>query len=174
MVGLRVAAATRLDVGAVSRAEPPPAPMEGHPCSLSGSLPATFSGLGRPRTPGHQTQKPRVARGNGSSRTVLWARQVRGWRWGCGSLRPPALAGIVAQASRIPAKIIGIVSWLPQENVPHTSQCPAQRRFLSAAAANRVASSGQMARRSRWDSGWRQSATYRPNPCPQHQPVSAG
>ena len=31
---------------------------------------------------------------------------------------------IVAQASRIPAKIIGIVSWLPQENVPPCKPMP--------------------------------------------------
>lgn len=54
---------------------------------------AALTGLRGPRPRGHQTQKPRVARGNGSSRTKLWARQVRGWLWGCGSLRPPASAG---------------------------------------------------------------------------------
>ena len=32
--------------------------------------------------------------------------------------------GIVAQASRIPAKIIGIVSWLPQEYVPPSRPLP--------------------------------------------------
>ena len=89
VVGLCAAAASKSDVGAVSRAEPPPK----SPLSWPGLMSAALAGLRRPRPSGHQTQKPRVARGNGSSRTMLWAWPVRGWRWGCGSLRPPASAG---------------------------------------------------------------------------------
>ena len=101
-----------------------PCPSGKSPLLLAGLVAGTVPGLGDPRPPKPQTQKPRVARGNGSSRTKLWARPMPGWRWGCGSLRPPAWVGIVAQASRIPAKIIGIVSWLPQEYVPPSRPLP--------------------------------------------------
>ena len=154
----------------------PPAPLESHPLFLSCSLPATLTGLRHPpATRGTKRKNP-------AWRGVTEVREPSCGPGRCGAgdgavvhsdLQPRR--GIVAQASRIPAKIIGIVSWLPQEYVPPSRPLP---RTASVTERDRseprhfIRTDGaEVAVGYRGAAGCDVSSRAAP---PRHQPVSAG
>lgn len=113
VVGSRAAAASKSDVGAVSRASRPKVTPGLASLDVGGTR-------GTQTPPGRRSTK----RKNPAWRGVTEVREPSCGPGRCGAgdgavvhsdLQPRQ--GIVAQASRIPAKIIGIVSWLPQEYV---------------------------------------------------------